>query len=73
LAREDPNLQLLSPNDLINLMNDKTKSHALPQQVDNELAQKIQKHLDNGDLVLCLTAGGGGSLDEWLRQTFLNN
>lgn len=70
LAREDPKLQLLSPDDLINLMNDKTKSHASPQQFDIELAQKIQKHLDNGDLVLCLTAGGGGSLDEWLRQNF---
>jgi hypothetical protein len=25
---------------------------------------------DAGDLVLCLTAGGGNSLDEWLRANF---
>lgn len=70
LAREDPNLKLLSPIDLIGLMNDQTKSHAEPAKVDQHLASIIQKHLDSGDLVLCITAGGGGSLDEWLRQNF---
>lgn len=70
LAREDPNLKLLSPSDLIVLMNDQTKSHAEPAEVDQHLANIIQKHLNSGDLVLCITAGGGGSLDEWLRQNF---
>lgn len=70
LAREDPNLKLLNPSDLIGLMNDRTKSHAEPAEVDQHLANIIQKHLDSGDLVLCITAGGGGSLDEWLRQNF---
>lgn len=70
LAREDPSLQLLSPRDLIGLMSDQTKSHAGPAQIDHKLAETIQKHLSNGDLVLCITAGGGGSLDEWLRKNF---
>jgi UDP-N-acetylmuramate--alanine ligase len=70
LAREDPNLQLLSPSDLINLMNGQTKSHARPAQIDQQLANIIKKHLNDGDLVLCITAGGGGSLDEWLRKNF---
>lgn len=70
LAREDPNLKTLSPSDLIGLMNGRTKSHATAQQLDSELAQNIEKHLKAGDLVLCLTAGGGGSLDEWLRRNF---
>lgn len=70
LAREDPGLATLTPADLINLMSDKAKSHAKPMQLDDSLRQIIDSHLERGDLVLCLTAGGGDSLDEWLRQNF---
>jgi UDP-N-acetylmuramate--alanine ligase len=70
LAREDPDLETLTPEKLRLLLSpeagDKTKSAAL----DASLRQTIQQHLDAGDLVLCLTAGGGGSLDEWLRIEF---
>jgi UDP-N-acetylmuramate--alanine ligase len=68
LAREDHHLPLLGPDDLRDLLSPAAQSHAAPRGLNDELAKDIQKHLDNGDLVLCLTAGGGGSLDEWLRE-----
>ncbi len=70
LAREDPNLSLLSPEDLRAMLSDKAQAIATPSRLDEKLHQNIQHHLEAGELVLCLTAGGGGSLDEWLRQTF---
>lgn len=68
LAREDESLQLLSPQDIVNLTSKPTNGVAA--QLDDTLKQAIQQHLDDGDLVLCLTAGGGNSLDEWLRNNF---
>lgn len=70
LAREDPNLPLLSPADLVNMLSIESQAKASPAKLDTELKSDIQKHLAEGDLVLCLTAGGGNSLDEWLRQEF---
>jgi len=68
LAREDKDLPLLSPADLQELLSDEAKSTAAA--MDKALAASIRQHLQDGDLVLCLTAGGGHSLDEWLRQQF---
>jgi len=34
------------------------------------LKAAIDTHAAAGDTVLCITAGGGGSLDEWLRKTY---
>ncbi len=70
LAREDPNLPLLSPGDLKNLLNDVTQIRTEPSELSEKLKHNISQHLEAGDLVLCLTAGGGHSLDEWLRQEF---
>lgn len=70
LAREDPNLSLLQPEDLRDLIEQPEASHITPAVLDDQLATQIRRHLKSGDLVLCLTAGGGNSLDEWLRQTF---
>ena len=70
LAREDENLKLLSPEDLLNMLSIKSKEHSLAAQLDENLKQLIQKHLSSGDLVLCLSAGGASSLDEWLRKEF---
>ncbi len=68
LAREDESLEILTPEKLVALSSKPEKSE--PMQLDNNLKIKIANHADNGDLVLCLTAGGGGSLDEWLREEF---
>lgn len=70
LARENKDLKLLSPEDLINLLSDQSRSHAEAGRLDEALVQKIKAHADSGELILALSAGGGGSLDEWLRNNF---
>ena len=70
LAREDKSLKLLTPEDLKHLLDADTQSRTETAELDDTLASHIRRHLQAGDLVLCLTAGGGHSLDEWLRQTF---
>lgn len=72
LAREDTSLPLLSPEDLRNLLSKEIQSKTTPSQLDGILKQHITKHLSHDDIVLCLTAGGGNSLDEWLRKEFEN-
>lgn len=68
LAREDPNQPVLSPAELIEHMNN--KQIAEPAELNDDLKQKIQNHLAAGDLIICLSGGGGNSLDEWLRANF---
>lgn len=70
LAREDTSLALLHPQDLHNLLSIDTQAKAIPSECNETLREHIARHLENGDLVLCLSAGGGNSLDEWLRQHF---
>ncbi len=71
LTREDPAQKVLTPADLIaNMTNPQI---AEPADMNDNLKQTIQKHLDQGDQVVCLTGGGGGSLDEWLRANFVRN
>ena len=71
LAREDPNQAILSPSQLIAYMDN--KDIAEPAVLDPALKQRIQSHLRTGDLVVCISGGGGGSLDEWLRINFVNS
>ncbi len=66
LAREDESLEMLTPEKLCELINEPKECE--PAKLDENLKNSITKHVNNGDLVLCLSAGGGGSLDEWLRQ-----
>jgi UDP-N-acetylmuramate--alanine ligase len=70
LAREDQSLDLWSPKDIKNLMSPEMQEVTTASELDADLEQAIRKHLAAGDTVLCLTAGGGNSLDEWLRKTF---
>jgi UDP-N-acetylmuramate--alanine ligase len=70
LAREDPSLKLLTPDDLKLLLSAETQTVADTAALNDELRTTIIRHLEAGDTVLCLTAGGGKSLDEWLRATF---
>jgi UDP-N-acetylmuramate--alanine ligase len=70
LAREDKNLELLTPDKLLNLLSNSAKDKAHASQLDDSLKKAIQNHLEKGNLVLCLSAGGSGSLDEWLRNKF---
>lgn len=66
LAREDELLELLEPHDLVKLTS--RPENAIATDKNSTLKQAIIEHQKAGDLVLCLTAGGGDSLDEWLRK-----
>ncbi len=68
LAREDPNMAVLSPEELISNLDD--PSIAKPSKRDENLKKIIENHISKGDLVLGLNGGGGDSLDEWLRNEF---
>jgi len=68
LAREDPDQAVLSPRELIESM--QNKEIAEPVELNEELRKSIQEHLSAGDTVICLSGGGGNSLDEWLRKNF---
>jgi UDP-N-acetylmuramate--alanine ligase len=68
LAREDETLEMLTPEKLCELISQPQDCESA--QLDDALRESITAHAEKGDLVLCLTAGGGGSLDEWLRKEF---
>jgi UDP-N-acetylmuramate--alanine ligase len=68
LAREDPNQSVISPEELISYLDD--PSIAIPMERDGRLKEIIQKHLDQGEMVVGMNGGGSGSLDEWLRKEF---
>ncbi len=69
LAREDPNLAVLTPAELIKVLSPETQAVAEAAELDDKLKQAI-KHHRKTDIVLALSGGGGGSLDEWLRKEF---
>jgi UDP-N-acetylmuramate--alanine ligase len=70
LAREDPDQRIIEPTELIARLSDPTI--AQPVELDENLKRTIQAHLDKGDMVVAMAGGGGGSLDEWLRQEFVS-
>ena len=70
LAREDKNLELLTPEKILDLLSNSARDKASSAELDDNLKGSIKQHLGQGDLVLCLSAGGAGSLDEWLRKEF---
>jgi UDP-N-acetylmuramate--alanine ligase len=70
LAREDADQRVLPPAELISHLAD--PSIAEPMERDASLKQFIQKHLDQGNMVVAMAGGGGDSLDDWLRQEFKN-
>jgi UDP-N-acetylmuramate--alanine ligase len=68
LAREDPSLPILSPEELISSLSN--AEIAEPAQLNDQLKARIQAHLQQGDMVVAMGASGPGSLDEWLRRNF---
>ncbi|HEX5797781.1 MAG TPA: Mur ligase domain-containing protein [Candidatus Saccharimonadales bacterium] len=68
LAREDPKQKVITPQEFIDAIEEPADREAM--ELDDKLKNAIQKHLDAGDSVVCISGGGGGSLDEWLRTTF---
>jgi UDP-N-acetylmuramate--alanine ligase len=70
LAREPKDLHILSPDELIEHLDDKTRAVAESAKMDDFLKEKIEEHLHRGDVVVAMSGGGGNSLDSWLRDNF---
>lgn len=68
LAREDPDQRVIEPSELIAHLSN--PSIASPLLRDAKLKQHIDKHLADGDMVVAMAGGGGGSLDDWIRAEF---
>lgn len=68
LAREEPGQKVITPQEFIDIVENPEDKEAM--ELDDKLKQAIQGHLDNNDTVVCISGGGGGSLDEWLRKNF---
>ena len=61
---------MLSPEDIKKMLDPVIQTRTEAASLDATLKENIRHHLEHGELVLCLTAGGGNSLDEWLRKEF---
>lgn len=63
LSREDKNLAIISPTQLLNATSPETNAEF--SEMNDTLWHKIKNHQKNGDLVVAMSAG---DLDEWLRE-----
>jgi UDP-N-acetylmuramate--alanine ligase len=62
LSREDPALEILSPEQLTAHLTNREVVHFA--DLDDELWTEVRRHCDTAKLVLCM---GAGSIDSWLR------
>lgn len=68
LTRENPKLRVLEPKEFVaNLAN---KDDAEAAESTDELAEKLRKYIQDGYLVILMTAGPA---DEWFREKFGKN
>ena len=65
LTRENPDLPVLSPEELIDGLANKDVAEAA--ELDDGLAEKLRKYVADGYLVILMTAGPA---DGWLREKF---
>jgi UDP-N-acetylmuramate--alanine ligase len=70
LAREDESLSMLSPRDIVQLTS--KASVGVASELNETLKNAILQEIADGNLVVCFSAGGGGSLDEWLREELIH-
>jgi UDP-N-acetylmuramate--alanine ligase len=63
LAREDPNLPILTPQELTENITNQTA--LVYGELNDKLWDKIQGHREAGHLVLCM---GAGTIDAWVRE-----
>jgi UDP-N-acetylmuramate--alanine ligase len=67
LSREDPNLPILTPEELSQNVTNKSSVHYA--ELDKALLESIEQARRNGGLVLVM---GAGSIDHWLRSNIAN-
>lgn len=65
LTREDSNLSVLAPDDLISGLSNKDVAESA--EVSDDLAEKLKQCVSDGCLVILMTAGPA---DDWLREKF---
>lgn len=65
LTREDPRLMVITPEEFVAGLDN--AENAEPADLDDGLAVRLRKHVEDGDLVVLLTAGPA---DEWFRSVF---
>lgn len=65
LTRENPDLSVLTSEELISGLANKDVAEAA--EISDDLAEKLQKYVDDGYLVILMTAGPA---DKWLREKF---
>ena len=65
LTRENPNLPVLKPEELIDGLINKEVAEAA--ELSDDLVEKLQKYIDDNYLVILMTAGPA---DGWLREKF---
>lgn len=63
LSREDPSLNVLSNTDLIATTTN--KDSVVPAEMNQDLVTQIKQHINDGDMVIGMSAG---DLDAWLRS-----
>ncbi len=68
LSRENPDLEILTPEELSSHISDRHKLHV--SQLNDQLWQAIETHIENDHLVVAM---GAGSIDEWLRTHLANS
>ena len=66
LVRETPGFSVLTPAELIEIL--ENKDVAEPAELDDKLATDLRKWVDDGYMVILMTAGPA---DEWLRKNFV--
>lgn len=70
LAREDPDQAVLSPSELISHLEPSVQAVAKPAELNAGLKAEITSVLGDNNMVVAISGGGGGSLDEWIRKEF---
>lgn len=65
LTREDPNLPVLSPEELISGLENREKAEA--SELSGALESRLKEYLKQGYLVILMTAGPA---DKWFREKF---
>ena len=68
MSREDPSLDTLSPDQLMENLTNRQVAEAA--ELNDDLVQKIRGHIADGALVVGMAAG---DLDAWLRDNFLGS